>query len=102
MARLLNDIVNDKTLIVYITFLYNIIIKVNVISGLFQYENANIFEIYDDLYKLLLSNLRLIIKPIFLENIHEIKSRNFKKINDILNNEFSYIPIDLLDFGFGY
>lgn len=31
-----------------------------------------------------------------------MKSINFEKINDILNNELSYIPIDLLDFGFGY
>ncbi|KAJ8947983.1 hypothetical protein NQ314_008518 [Rhamnusium bicolor] len=76
--------------------------KVNIVSGLFQHENADIFKIYCELYQLLLRNLQLVMKPIFLSDINDMTDVNFKKISDILDNELSYMSIDLIDFGYDY
>lgn len=102
MARILHEMFNDNNLLLYITVVYNVIIKVNVVSGLFQHENADIFKIYCELYQLLLKYLQVIIKPIFLQDLQEINDDNFAKISKILDNELSYISIELLDFGYEY
>jgi hypothetical protein len=50
MARILNEMLSDDGIYLYLTVVYDVIIEVNVISGLFQHENADIFNVYCELY----------------------------------------------------
>jgi hypothetical protein len=102
MARILNEMLSDDGIYLYLTVVYDVIIEVNVISGLFQHENADIFNVYCELYQLILKNLRLVIKPIFLNNLENMTDLNFRHILEILENELSFISMDILDFGYNY
>jgi hypothetical protein len=72
MGRILNEMLSNDGIYLYLTVVYDVIIEVNVISGLFQHENADIFNVYCELYQLILKNLRLVIKPIFLNNLENM------------------------------
>lgn len=67
MARVLY-MLNDSTNNIYLTIVYSILLNVNNVNCLFQRDNADIVKIYGELYMLLLSCLRIIIKPIFWTN----------------------------------
>jgi hypothetical protein len=42
------------------------------------------------------------MKPIFLNNLENMTDFNFRHILEILENELSFIPVDILDFGYNY
>ncbi|KAI4468051.1 hat family dimerization domaincontaining protein-related [Holotrichia oblita] len=87
---------------VYFTIIYNILVQVNIVNAAFQQTNGDAFQLYKELYQLLLTFLGIVIRPIFLENLTELKSSCVNKICEILQNELSYIQINIIDFGYNY
>lgn len=96
IARVINDMLHDNIIFIYLTIVFNILM-----NGLFQMDNGDSTQGYKDLYQLLLNNLLFIIKLTFLENLHEINQDNFKHINEILLNQLAYIykSLNLVNFG---
>ncbi|KAI4454137.1 hat family dimerization domaincontaining protein-related [Holotrichia oblita] len=87
---------------VYFTIIYNILVQVNIVNAAFQQTNGDAFQLYKELYQLLLTFLGIVIRPIFLENLTELKSSCVNKICEILQNELSYIQINIIDFAYNY
>lgn len=102
IGRTLYEMYNDNSLYLYLSFVCPILNNLNRVNLLFQTDEIDIFKIYAELYMLLLSNLRFIIKPIFLEGLNEVSDKNFQIIQNVLENSLAFIPSDLIDYGYKF
>lgn len=99
MAKTLYNMLKDNSIYIYLVAVSTILMDVNRVNLLFQRDSADIFKVYIELYQLLLGNMRLIIKPIFLVDLQEMNQMNFSKICDILDNDLAFLNVNVIDFG---
>lgn len=102
MARMLAEMYNDNQNYLYYTFLLPVLTSVNRVNLLFQSDNTDVFKVYNELYSLLLSVLRMFVKSVFLEGIQNMNEESFNKIKGILDNPLALIDSDSIDCGIAF
>jgi hypothetical protein len=100
-SRMICDILNDDKVKVYFQIILPILEETNNLNLRFQSDECDTGSAYTQLFVTIQSLAQRLIKPLFL-NIPEPKSdlKIFKKIGECIENELSFLPIDIADFGY--
>nr|XP_015840033.1 PREDICTED: uncharacterized protein LOC107398961 [Tribolium castaneum] len=102
MTRTLQQMLNDNSQYLYLIAVHYVLIEVNRVNLIFQQDSTEIFKAYLEIYFLLLTLTRMIVKPIFLNDIEDMSSKNLEKNYGILNNDLSLISPELIEINFKF
>ncbi|KAA0714107.1 hypothetical protein E1301_Tti022795 [Triplophysa tibetana] len=72
-ARLLKEMYNDKTNLLYMYFLQPVLMEIKAVNKCFQLETGNSLGVFRDLERLYMTTVRRILKPIVLRNHKQLR-----------------------------
>jgi hypothetical protein len=100
-SRMICDILNDDKVKVYFQIILPILQETNNLNLRFQSDECDTGSAYTQLFVTIQSLAQRLIKPLFL-NIPEPKSdlKILKKIGECIENELSFLPVDIADLGY--
>lgn len=101
MARVLSEMYNDNSNLLYLTFLKPILEEVARVNTLFQSESANVLEIFKETHTLLMTLARRILKPAYLKVSNErfLEPVDFQCLKTALREDKAYLGINDVDYG---
>lgn len=72
-ARLLKEMYNDKTNLLYMYFLQPVLMEIKAVNKCFQLETGNSLGVFRDLERLYMTTVRRILKPSVLRNHKQLR-----------------------------
>lgn len=106
-ARMLANMYEDDSNLLYLLFLDGILKDVTNLNLAFQKTNADITKLYADLYMLLMSLVRRIIKPSYLKHqrtssiLHQADIDDVARVLEKVHQDFenALLPLESVNFG---
>lgn len=101
-ARILSEIYNDDSNLLYLMFLKPITAEMNHANMNFQKQSVEVTKLFSDLKILLLTFARRILKPACINSINEgkfLSTADFESLDRALNDDSCYLHYDSVDYG---
>lgn len=100
-AKLLCDLFNDDSNLLYLIFLKPVLEQINSVNLLFQSQTAEVIELFGELRVLLISIARRIFKPtyLYMSDCTVLSMEELETIQKALNDKNAWLPVHLVDLG---
>lgn len=108
-SRTINDMLKDDTHLLYFMFLKPVLYEKTQVNIIFQSSNVDISQAYSNLKRLLISLIKIILKPNHIRNIipdntdgKMLNILDVKRIQNALKFPDSHLPLNCIDFGYQF
>lgn len=105
-SRILSDMFEDETHLLYLIFLKPILYDVTQVNLVFQSTNVDLSKAYSDMKSLLVSLIKRILKPLHIRNVLKNCNNNsmitlidLESLQNILRFPDAHLPFNCVDFG---